>query len=445
MNQTDRKDLRYTDEAQILLPSSSGGYRLGTGFLLLALFSGLLGGVLALPAFHGLSARAGLSVGMVASHALLLSFFVICPAIFGGIAQWLLPRLLGASQMSLPACSRMAWLLMVPAVLVLPLYPVTGLALWGVAMIFLSLDIIATILEGRSIPFTHLAPFIWAMLWAACSILFIVPVLLALLMRGKTISFILSQIAVPELSLILLPALGLVSLPVLSSGSENPAREAVLWRYAPCLLGISALVAPVLWIARLFGEFTDSLMAPAILVAQIMPGLCFLILLCRMAWCYTSEWKSTSFWGGMAVVLLGSGLICCAAQLCGVAPGFFGPSAMFWEGDFHAQPGHQLVIFGSVSAVSVGFYAWIQIYLLAGNSAGKASFDHYGLVHAVITASGIFLSSVIVPVLPYLAVWSGIVMMLSLFCFMLTGGVAACLLWRRRSRENGFSSFSTLQ
>ncbi|MCT6856278.1 MAG: hypothetical protein M3Z59_07665, partial [Bombella apis] len=77
--------------------SSVPAYQGGGAFFLLAFFAGMLGGMLGLPFLHVQP-----SAGVVVAHALLMTLYVVCPVMLGGMAQWFLPKLLKGEGMALP-------------------------------------------------------------------------------------------------------------------------------------------------------------------------------------------------------------------------------------------------------------------------------------------------------------------------------------------------------
>ncbi|WP_018979212.1 heme-copper oxidase family protein [Saccharibacter floricola] len=337
---------------------------LGGSFLLLALFSGILGGALALPVF-----RTSPTEGMVVAHAVLMTFFVMCPAVLGGVACCSLPKLLGGDRMMLPTASVIGWGLLACGVLSLPVSPAIGLALWALGIGGVAMDVIATVLEGRQVRFRELAPLAWSLLALSMALIVVVPVLLALLVKGVAPITVVEKLRVPEMSMMLIPALGIVA-QTLFGGAAS--RHGLTHRVAPYAFIVMGLVGPLLWADALFGGVPGYYETLALIVGQVVPGGSILFALCRDSWSHSLRYRASVLWSLGAVALLAVGW--------GVA---LFPELMAGHG-MGEEFGHQAAVFGALLALSGAFYAWFA----RDRAVGSLWYEGAGSVHALLTFAG---------------------------------------------------------
>ncbi|MXV44133.1 hypothetical protein GS501_03570 [Saccharibacter sp. 17.LH.SD] len=351
------------------------------------------------------------SSGMVVSHAVLMTFFVICPAILGGVAQWYLPRALGAERMSLPSCSILGLALLTVGDLILPFVPSAGLAIWALGMLSVSYNIIATVLEGREIRFRDMPPLAWSLLATACALVVINPVLLALLVKGQSVLPLVQTLRLPEMSLILIPSLGLVAQIFLSVSGH---KQGIVHRLSPYLFGAMGAIGPLLWVDTLFGGLPHEALSVAVIMGQVVPGLILLVSLCIEGWSYSIRQRAASLWIFGAVFLLLVG------WLSLLAPHIVGQMVFHVEGRMvaGAEFGHQAAIFGSLMALSGTFYIWFSHYM----DVRGVWFERLGMFHAAVTFLGIMCS-----IIPTWSVYAPVALLVSVLAFVLMGVVA----WRR--------------
>ncbi|WP_068169495.1 cbb3-type cytochrome c oxidase subunit I [Neokomagataea thailandica] len=362
--------------------------KLGLAYLLLALFAGVLGGVLALPG-GGFAATPGL----VLCHGILMAFFVVIPACLGGFAQLQLPKALGVERTVLSGLSFAGFGLLSSGVVLLPLLPLMSLLLWALGAVTVAMDIIVTVLEGRTQSFRELPPFVWSLLATACGVIVVAPALAAMITRtvlagiGRAAVMSAASFAhllqVPEASLMLVPALGLICslLPV--------GRGALSARIAPYVFACAGVLGPLLWLDSVFTSYPLSVVQVFIWVTQILPAVVMLGALLRDVWAERGALDEMALWGLGALLLLTAG---------------WGPSLLVVAG------GHSAAAFGSLMAVCGGLYAWLNSF------SGGCVPGWLCRGHAVVTLLGALCS-----LTPSLGVIGGAVMGVSLLGFVAVG------------------------
>lgn len=373
--------------------------KLGIAYLSLALFAGLLGGMLAIPG-AGFSTTPGLAL----CHGILMAFFVVIPASLGGFGQFLLPQELGLKRTVLPALSFAGFALLSSGVVLLPLVPLMSLLLWALGSVAVALDVIVTVLEGRSVGFRALSPFIWSLLATACGVVVVAPSLAAMITHiGLTelradggyvavtpAASLAHVLQMPEVALMLVPALGLIChlLPT--------QKNALTGRLAPYAFGASAVVGPLFWLDSLFTPYSLSVVQAMTWATQMLPAVVMLVALLRDVWTARRFLDGVAFWGMGALCLMTAG---------------WGPSLLVGAGS------HPAAAFGSIMAVCGGFYAWLNT-VPAGRVPGWLCRGH-----AAVTLVGALCS-----LTPSLAMVGEGIMGVSLLGFVAVGIV---LSWRR--------------
>ncbi|MEJ5154796.1 hypothetical protein WH240_06270 [Gluconobacter wancherniae] len=362
--------------------------RLGTSFILLALFAGVLGGSMALPVFH-IHPTAGQSL----CHGVLMTFFVICPAALGGFGQWLLPKALGTNKTSLPAASLAGFGFFACGVVLLPIFPAVGLLMWALGVLSVAVDIVATILEERRISFRDASPLVWSFLATASGAVVTAAVLAALVTKGLYRDDVVGPndrlvtlLHLPETALMLTPALGLVAAILL----RRPVAGSLTWWVAPYVFGTIGLVGPLFWADSLFGGTPNSMLPAIALLSQALPCAMLLAALCRDMWVERVELDGVTPWAFGALALFASGW-----------------ASMLFPGQDIA---HSAAAFGSIMALCGGFYAWLSYQL------PSVSLPRVGKLHALLTLAGSICS-----VVPALAEVGGLIMGLSLIGFAVLG------------------------
>nr|WP_294914993.1 hypothetical protein [uncultured Neokomagataea sp.] len=386
--------------------------KLGISYVLLALFAGLLGGILAVP-------EGGFAVtpGLVLCHGILMAFFVVVPACLGGFGQLLLPKELGVERTLLPGMSFAGFGLLSSGVVLLPLLPLLSLLLWALGAVAVAMDVLVTVLEGRSQAFRALTPMVWSLLVTACGVVVVAPALAAMITRttfsvlGATPhdAHVMSAasfahvLQMPEAALMLVPALGLTCslLPV--------GGGALSVRIAPYAFACAGVLGPILWLDSIFQPYSQVVVRAMTWATQMLPAVVMLGALLRDVWVERRSLDGVAYWGLGALLLLTAG---------------WGPSLLMVEGS------HSAAAFGSLMAVCGGLYAWLSS-LAGGRVPGWLCRGH-----AAVTLLGALCS-----LTPSLEVIGGAVMGVSLLGFVAVGIVLGwCFVQDQAERRMSVSS-----
>lgn len=106
---------------------------IGTMYIILAIIAGLIGGAfsvlfriqLSVPGSNFLGGDYQFYNVLITAHALIMVFFMIMPALFGGFGNWFVPLLIGAPDMAFPRMNNVSFWLLVPSLILLVLSSVT--------------------------------------------------------------------------------------------------------------------------------------------------------------------------------------------------------------------------------------------------------------------------------------------------------------------------------
>ncbi len=231
---------------------------------------------------------------LVTNHALIMIFGAVMPAA-AGLANWMIPLMIGAPDMALPRMNNLSfWILPAAAVMlmlsfVVPFFPGGGsqintgwtlypplslqvgmsmdflifaIHLLGISSVLASINIIVTIFNMRAPGMTlHRMPlFVWAMLVTAFLLLLAVPVLagaLTMLLTDRNFGTAFFAVAGggdpllwqhlfwffghPEVYIIILPAFGIIS-QIVSTFSKKPVFGYLGMAYAMVAIGVVGFI-----------------------------------------------------------------------------------------------------------------------------------------------------------------------------------------------------------
>jgi len=314
------------------------------------------------------------------THALLMIFFMVIPALFGGFATWLVPMMIGSDDISFPRLHLVGLLLLLASFFLLlfglfslpspRLFYILMLVVLHLAMIcalILSINLCTTILTHRppGMGFAHMPSFVWSVLVASFMMIVTLPVLGATttsIMMGAVwhvdgtpttllppLPMMMWFLTHPELYVLLLPSFGIVT-QIITTFSDRRLHAPHVLHGAMVVMGVFAFI---LWSQSLFGTKVGGMPDMQRYFSFHVPLIGLPVACIFTSWFVTLWRGDISFrvpmlWGVGFIFMMGTGILSAIGLVAATQYDMAALVSHF----------HYILALGSVFAIFCGWYFW---------------------------------------------------------------------------------------